>query len=66
MKKWPVQKETNTAAMEISRDDIPNRSFLGKPILNSLTWYLDERINRNIIKAVTEKQRETSDEIENT
>ena len=66
MKKWPAQKETNPAAMEISRNDKPHRSLVCKVILNSFSWYLDVRIARNITKEVTEKQRETNDEIANT
>lgn len=66
MKKWPAQKDTNIAAMEIRSNDKPPRSFVGKAILNSFSRYLEVRIPRKITKEVTEQQREISDEIENT
>ncbi|KAJ9689139.1 hypothetical protein PVL29_014674 [Vitis rotundifolia] len=66
MKKWPAQKDTNIAAMEIRSNDKPPRSFVGKAVLKSFSRYLDVRIPRKITKEVTEEQREISDEIENT
>ena len=41
----------------------PSRSFLGKSIAKSSSWYRDVGIDRKNTRAVTEEQRATSDEM---
>jgi hypothetical protein len=64
-KKWPEQKAVNIATMDKKRELNPKRSFLGKSILKSLASFRDVSIERNIMSAVTEKQRPITEDIAN-
>lgn len=48
--------------MEMNKDVKPNKSFRGKVLPKSLSWYRDVKMARNKTKAMIEKQRATSDE----
>lgn len=58
-KKCPAQNETNIEVMDTNSDVKPTRSLLGKTVPKSFSWYLEVRMARNMITAVTEKQRAT-------
>lgn len=48
---------------DTKRDVNSNRSFRGRLVSKSFSWYQDVRIERNMAKEVTEKKRATSDVI---
>ena len=50
-------------AMETKSDVNPNSIFLGSALPKSFSWWRDVRMARNMIRAVTEKQRAINDEI---
>ena len=50
-------------AMETNSDVKPSRSFFGRPLPKSFSWYRDVKMERNMTKAVTEKQSAMSDEM---
>ena len=50
-------------AMETNSDVKPTKSFVGKSLPKSLSWYRDVKMARNMTTAVTEKQSATSDEM---
>ena len=60
-KKCPAQKEINIDAMDTKSEVNPSRSFLGKSLRKSFSWYREVRMARNKNKAVTEKHRATSE-----
>ncbi|KAJ9685126.1 hypothetical protein PVL29_017238 [Vitis rotundifolia] len=62
-KKWPAQKETKIAAMDMKREVNPAKGFLGNSLPKSFSSYLDVRIARNVTVEVTKEQRAMSDEI---
>ena len=66
IKKCPEQKDTNIEAMATNSDVRPTKSFLGKLLPKSRSWYLDVSIDKNMTRAVTEKQRAMSDAMANT
>uniref|UniRef100_A0A7N2MDP1 Uncharacterized protein n=1 Tax=Quercus lobata TaxID=97700 RepID=A0A7N2MDP1_QUELO len=47
--------------MDTKSEVNPSRSFLGRSLRKSFSWYLEVRIARNKNKAVTEKHRATSE-----
>ena len=51
------------ATMDIKRDVKPNKKFLGKFVVKSLSWCLEMKMARNMSKEITEQQRATSDAI---
>ncbi|KAI5409052.1 hypothetical protein KIW84_054750 [Lathyrus oleraceus] len=55
----------NIATMDKKRELNPKRSFLGKSILKSLASFREVSIERNIMSAVTEKQRPITEDIAN-
>ena len=60
---WPVQNETNTAAMDAKSDVKPSKSFRGKLMEKSRASYRDVIMVRKKTRAVTDKQRASSDEM---
>ena len=62
-KKWPAQKETKIAAMDMKIEVNPAKSFLGNSLPESFSSYLDVRIARNVTVEVTKERRAMSDEI---
>ena len=58
-KKCPAQKENNMELMDKKSDVKPMRSLFGKELPKSFSWYREVRMARNMITAVTEKQRAT-------
>ena len=65
-KKCPAQKAINIEAMETNSDVKPSKSFLGRSPPKSISWYRDVKMERNMTRAVTEKQSATSDEMAKT
>lgn len=65
-KKCAAQNETKIAVIDAKREVNPSSNFLGSSFSKSLCWHRDVRIAKKNTRAVTEKQRETSDAIENT
>ena len=65
-KKCPAQKAINMEAIETSNDVKPSKSFLGRSLPKSFSWYRDVKMERNMTKAVTEKQSATSDDMAKT
>lgn len=55
VRKWPVQKETNTATMDTKAELRPIRSLSGKFLSKSSTCFRSMSIERNKMSAVTEK-----------
>ncbi|PON94970.1 hypothetical protein TorRG33x02_091690 [Trema orientale] len=53
-------------AMDTNSDVSPTKSFLGRSLPKSLSWYRDVRIARNMTTEVTEKHKATSDEMAKT
>lgn len=39
-KKWPAQKDNNMEPIDTKRDVNPTRSFLGRSLPKSFSWYL--------------------------
>jgi hypothetical protein len=62
-KKCPEQNECKIDAIDVNSDVKPSRSFLGKSIAKSSSWYREVRIDRKKTRAVTEEQRAMSDEM---
>ncbi|KAJ9696110.1 hypothetical protein PVL29_008384 [Vitis rotundifolia] len=50
-------------AMDKKSDVKPTRSFLGKSMRKSLSWYREVRMARNMITALTEKQSATREDM---
>lgn len=65
-KKWPAQNDINMDAMDTKSDVSPTKSFLGRSLPKSFSWYRDVSMARNITTAVTEKHRAINDETANT
>ncbi|KAF3658269.1 hypothetical protein FXO38_13304 [Capsicum annuum] len=65
-KKCAAQNETKIAVIDAKSEVNPRSNFRGKSFSKSLCWHRDVRIAKKNTRAVTEKQRETSDAIENT
>ena len=57
-KKWPAQKETKIAAMDMKIEVNPAKSFLGNSLPESFSSYLDVRIARNVTVEVTKSKEQ--------
>ena len=57
-KKWPAQKKTKIAAMDMKREVNPAKSFLGNSLPESFSSYLDVRIARNVTVEVTKSKEQ--------
>lgn len=64
-KKCAAQKETSIEAMDMKSELKPRRSFSGKLLRKSLTFFREVSMARNIINAVMEKQSAASDVMAN-
>ena len=65
-KKWPAQNAQTMEAMDTKSDVKPIKSFLGRSLPKSFSWYRDVRMERNMTNEVIEKQSAASDEAANT